>query len=196
MYFYFIVQVMALNWDKGLFLSSSHYYRQSIISEIELYAILVPCSRCRLFRVQPFASFCLDLSIRDVFQIIFTVILRCLFMIIITIIIIIIISNVRELSLFYACPSNKHCPSARRAYADGVVGKDLDIFALGAVSLYDIYAEIVKLLLLLCFLFVIIIPFHICLFICLFVFCNYVLLQYILESVYYVVMYICTVLCL
>jgi hypothetical protein len=41
-------------------------------------------------------------------------------------------SNLREFSLFCACPSNKHCPSARYAYAAKVVGKDLDIFALGA----------------------------------------------------------------
>jgi hypothetical protein len=39
---------------------------------------------------------------------------------------------------YYYCPSNKHCPSARCAYAANVVGKDLDIFAVGAVSLYHI----------------------------------------------------------
>jgi hypothetical protein len=44
-------------------------------------------------------------------------------------------NNLREFSLFYACPSNKHCPPARWAYAANVVGKDLDIFALGAVLL-------------------------------------------------------------
>jgi hypothetical protein len=38
-------------------------------------------------------------------------------------------SNLRGFSLFGVCPSNKHCPSARCAYA---VGKDLDIFAIGA----------------------------------------------------------------
>jgi hypothetical protein len=49
-------------------------------------------------------------------------------------------SNLRGFSLFCACPSNKHCPSARCAYAANVVGKNLDIFALGAVSLNCIYA--------------------------------------------------------
>jgi hypothetical protein len=49
-------------------------------------------------------------------------------------------SNLREFSLFCACPSNKHCPSVRCAYAANVVGKDLDIFALGTVSLNCIYA--------------------------------------------------------
>jgi hypothetical protein len=50
-------------------------------------------------------------------------------------------SNLRGFSLFCACPSNKHCPSARCAYAANVaVGKDLDIFARGAVSLNYIYA--------------------------------------------------------
>jgi hypothetical protein len=36
------------------------------------------------------------------------------------------------------CPSNKHCPSARCAYAANAMGKDLDIFAIGAVSLNHI----------------------------------------------------------
>jgi hypothetical protein len=49
-------------------------------------------------------------------------------------------SNLRGFSLFCTCPSNKHCPSAQCAYAANVVGKDLDIFALGAVSLNYIYA--------------------------------------------------------
>jgi hypothetical protein len=44
-------------------------------------------------------------------------------------------SNLQEFSVFCACPSNKHCPSARCAYAANVVGKDLDIFALGGVYL-------------------------------------------------------------
>jgi hypothetical protein len=49
-------------------------------------------------------------------------------------------SNLRGFSLFWACPSNKHCPSARCAYAANVaVGKDLDILALGAASIYDIF---------------------------------------------------------
>jgi hypothetical protein len=40
----------------------------------------------------------------------------------------------------YQClvsPSNKHCP-ARCVYAANVMGKNLDIFAVGAVSLYHI----------------------------------------------------------
>jgi hypothetical protein len=50
-------------------------------------------------------------------------------------------SNLRESLLFCACPSDKHCPSARCAYVANVaVGKDLDIFALGTVSLNCIYA--------------------------------------------------------
>jgi hypothetical protein len=46
--------------------------------------------------------------------------------------------HVRDFSTFSVCPSNKHCPSARCAYAATVVGKDLHIFAVGAVSLYHI----------------------------------------------------------
>jgi hypothetical protein len=42
--------------------------------------------------------------------------------------------------LFGLCPSNKHCP-ARCAYAANAVGKDLDIFALGAVSLNHIFTQ-------------------------------------------------------
>jgi hypothetical protein len=48
------------------------------------------------------------------------------------------------LSLFGVCPSNKHCPSARRAYAANVVGKQLGIFAIGAVSLNHIYNHLPK----------------------------------------------------
>jgi hypothetical protein len=48
-------------------------------------------------------------------------------------------SNLREFSLFGACPYDKHCPSAWCASAANVVGKDLDIFAIGEVSLNDIY---------------------------------------------------------
>jgi hypothetical protein len=45
-------------------------------------------------------------------------------------------SNLRGFSLFCACPSNKHWPSARCASAANVtVGKVLDIFPLEAVSL-------------------------------------------------------------
>jgi hypothetical protein len=43
--------------------------------------------------------------------------------------------SVRDFLTFSVCPSNKHCPSARCAYAANAVGKDLDIFAIGAVSL-------------------------------------------------------------
>jgi hypothetical protein len=44
-------------------------------------------------------------------------------------------SYLREFSLFGVCPSNKHCPYARCAYAANAVGKDLGIFAIGAVFL-------------------------------------------------------------
>jgi hypothetical protein len=37
--------------------------------------------------------------------------------------------HVKDFSRFGVCPSNKHCLSARCAYAANVVGKDLDIFA-------------------------------------------------------------------
>jgi hypothetical protein len=47
-------------------------------------------------------------------------------------------SHIRDFSLFRVCASNKHCPSARCAYAANAVGKDLDIFAIGAVSLSHI----------------------------------------------------------
>jgi hypothetical protein len=46
--------------------------------------------------------------------------------------------HVRDFSTFSVCPFNKHCPSARCAYAANAVGKDLDIFATGAVSLNNI----------------------------------------------------------
>jgi hypothetical protein len=42
--------------------------------------------------------------------------------------------NVRDLLTFSVCPSNKHCPSAQCAYAANAMGKDLDIFAIEAVS--------------------------------------------------------------
>jgi hypothetical protein len=44
------------------------------------------------------------------------------------------------LLLFGVRPSNKHCPSARCPYAANAVGKDLDIFAIGAFSLNHIYS--------------------------------------------------------
>jgi hypothetical protein len=51
-------------------------------------------------------------------------------------------SNLREFSLFCACLSNKHCTSAWCTSAANVaMGKDLDIFALGAFSFYDIYTK-------------------------------------------------------
>jgi hypothetical protein len=43
--------------------------------------------------------------------------------------------NVRDFLTFCICPSNKQFASAPCAYAANVVGKDLDIFAFGAVSL-------------------------------------------------------------
>jgi hypothetical protein len=43
--------------------------------------------------------------------------------------------------LFGVCPSNKHCPSARCAHPANAVGKDLDIFVIGAVSLNYIYTQ-------------------------------------------------------
>jgi hypothetical protein len=46
--------------------------------------------------------------------------------------------HVKDFSTFSVCPSNKHCPSAWCTYVPNVVGKDLDIFAAGAVSLYHI----------------------------------------------------------
>jgi hypothetical protein len=47
------------------------------------------------------------------------------------------IRNVRDFSNCSVCPSNKHCP-ARCAYAANAVGKDLDVFAIGAVPLNHI----------------------------------------------------------
>jgi hypothetical protein len=47
--------------------------------------------------------------------------------------------HLRDFSLFGACHS-KHCP-ARCAYAANVVGKDLDIFAIGAVSFNHIFTH-------------------------------------------------------
>jgi hypothetical protein len=47
-------------------------------------------------------------------------------------------STLREFSLFCACP-NKHCLSARCTFAANMIGKDLDIFALGTVYLNCIY---------------------------------------------------------
>jgi hypothetical protein len=38
--------------------------------------------------------------------------------------------------VFGVCPSNKHCPPARCAYAANMVDKDLDIFAIEAAQSY------------------------------------------------------------
>jgi hypothetical protein len=46
--------------------------------------------------------------------------------------------HVRDFSKFSVCPSKKHSPSAECAYAANEVGKDLDIFGVGAVSFYHI----------------------------------------------------------
>jgi hypothetical protein len=50
-------------------------------------------------------------------------------------------SNLMDFPLFGVCPSNKHCPSARCAYAANAVGKDLDILAIGAISLNHIHTH-------------------------------------------------------
>jgi hypothetical protein len=42
--------------------------------------------------------------------------------------------NVKDFSKLSVCPSNQHCP-ARCVYAANAVGKDLDIFAIGTISL-------------------------------------------------------------
>jgi hypothetical protein len=46
--------------------------------------------------------------------------------------------KIRDFTKFGVCPSDKHCSSACCAYAAKEVGKDLDIFAIGAVSLNHI----------------------------------------------------------
>jgi preprotein translocase subunit SecG len=58
--------------------------------------------------------------------------------IVVVVIVIIIIIIIRDFQMFGACHSNKHCPSARCAYAANVVGKDLDVFAVRDVSLRHI----------------------------------------------------------
>jgi hypothetical protein len=50
-------------------------------------------------------------------------------------------SNLRDFLLFGVCPSNKHYPSSWCAYAANAVDKDLDTFAIGAVSLNHIYTH-------------------------------------------------------
>jgi hypothetical protein len=47
--------------------------------------------------------------------------------------------SVRGFSMFGVCPTNKHCPP-RCAYAANAMGKDLDIFALGAFSQSHFYS--------------------------------------------------------
>jgi hypothetical protein len=46
--------------------------------------------------------------------------------------------NVRDFLRFSVCPSNKHCLSARCAYAANVMSKDLDRVSIGAVSVNHI----------------------------------------------------------
>jgi hypothetical protein len=46
--------------------------------------------------------------------------------------------NIKDFSTLSVCPSNKHCLYARCAYAVNAVGEDLDIFAIGVVSLSHI----------------------------------------------------------
>jgi hypothetical protein len=59
-------------------------------------------------------------------------------------------NNLRDFSLFGVRPSNKHCPSARCAYAANAVGKVLDIFAIGVVSLNHIYSHQPKIVNIIC----------------------------------------------
>jgi hypothetical protein len=59
-------------------------------------------------------------------------------------------NNLRDFSMFGVCPSNKHCPSARCAYAANAVGEDLDKFAFGAVSLNHICTPLPKSLNIIC----------------------------------------------
>jgi hypothetical protein len=49
--------------------------------------------------------------------------------------------NLKDFSQFGISPSNKHCPSARCAYAADAVGESLHIFVIGAVSLNHIYTH-------------------------------------------------------
>jgi hypothetical protein len=58
--------------------------------------------------------------------------------------------NLRDFALFGVRPSNKHCPSARCAYAANAVGEDLDIFAIGAFSLNHIYSHRLKFVNIIC----------------------------------------------
>jgi hypothetical protein len=50
--------------------------------------------------------------------------------------------NVRDLTGFSVCPSNKHRPSARCAYAANAVGEDLDIFL--SIIFYNLVPKIVN----------------------------------------------------
>jgi hypothetical protein len=52
--------------------------------------------------------------------------------------------------LFDVCPSNKHCASAQCAYAANMVGKDLDIFAIRAISLNHYYTHQSKIVNIIC----------------------------------------------
>jgi hypothetical protein len=49
--------------------------------------------------------------------------------------------NVREFLTFNVCPSHEHCP-APCGYAAKVMCKDIDLFAIGAVSLNHILLTI------------------------------------------------------
>jgi hypothetical protein len=134
--------------------------------------------------------------------------------------------HLREFSLFCTRPSNKRCPSAQCAYAAKEVDKDLDIFALGTVSINCIYApssrqNIIIILIIIIILSLLIslnyyycynILFHnpnvfcsqllcliifVCLFVCFLQLCAPAIYPSLyVESVNYLVMYICTVLCL
>jgi hypothetical protein len=46
--------------------------------------------------------------------------------------------NVRDISRFSVCASNKDRPFSRCAFVANMVGKDLDIFEIGAVSVSHI----------------------------------------------------------
>jgi hypothetical protein len=52
--------------------------------------------------------------------------------------------HVRDFSTFSLRPSKEQCPSAQCAYASNVVGKDIDVFAVGAVSLNHILQTCTK----------------------------------------------------
>jgi hypothetical protein len=53
-------------------------------------------------------------------------------------------SHVRDFSTFSVCPSKNHCPSAQCTYAANMVGRDLDVFAVGAIFLNHILQACTK----------------------------------------------------